>query len=171
MLRLIIQTKRKYKKKVEKSNEEKRQTMRRTNDEKAEDRDDCCKNSEGETEEGNSSKTDCDKESEVSFVGDTDEDMKSIREKKHETSRRKDEDSQYPLLDYDTQKDEMDIGNEDRFPARDEMVKKKKEQNGVQASAVASKQAEQWEDQERDGKTTSINSSSLRKQTTTHGYG
>ena len=66
------------------------------------------------------------------------------------------------MLHYDSQKDEMEIGNEDLFSARDEMVKK--QQNGIQASAVVSEQAEQWEDQERDGETTSINSSSLRKQ-------
>ena len=56
----------------------------------------------------------------------------------------------------------------------------KKQQNELQASALDAKQAEQWEDGQRGGKTTSVNSSSLRKQkkpretiwrTTTHGYG
>ena len=64
------------------------------------------------------------------------------------------------MLDYDTQKDEMDTGNEDRVTARDT----KKQQNGIQASTIDTKQVEQCEDRERDGKTTSINSSSLRKQ-------
>ena len=61
----------------------------------------------------------------------------------------------------------MEIGNEDRFSPRDKMVKKKEEQqHGIQASALDAKQAEQWEDRERYWKTTSINSSSLRKQET-----
>ena len=38
------------------------------NDDKAEDKDECSKNSEGETEEGDSSNTDCDQDSEVSFM-------------------------------------------------------------------------------------------------------
>ena len=66
------------------------------------------------------------------------------------------------MLDYDTRKDEMEVGNEEHNSARDKMVKK--QQNGIQVSAVAARRAELWEDQERDGKTTSINSSSLRKQ-------
>ena len=36
---------------------------------------------------------------------------------------KKDEDSQYPVLDDDTPKDEMEIGNEDLFSARDKIVK------------------------------------------------
>ena len=43
--------------------------------EKAKEKDECNKNPEGETEEGNSSNTDCDQGSEVSFMGDTDEDI------------------------------------------------------------------------------------------------
>ena len=129
--------------------------------------------SEGETEEGNSSNTDCDQDIEVSFMRDTDADIDTAEteeedwieymKRSHETSRRKDEGSQYPLLDCDTLKDEMEIGIEDRFTPRDKMVKKK-HQNGIQALALDAKQAEQWEDRERGGKTTSINSSSLRKQ-------
>ena len=42
---------------------------------KTEEKEDCRQNSEGETEEGNSSNTDCDQDSEVSFMGDTDEDI------------------------------------------------------------------------------------------------
>ena len=39
---------------------------------------DCQQNSEGETEEGNSSNTDCDQDSEVSFMENTDEDIDTV---------------------------------------------------------------------------------------------
>ena len=57
MLRLIIQTKRKYMKKVEKTMNKKRRENDEepTSDEKAEEKDEFSKNSEGETEEGVSS--------------------------------------------------------------------------------------------------------------------
>ena len=77
-----------------------------TNDEKAEEKDDCRQNSEGETEEGHSSNTDCDQDSEVSFVGDTDEDIDTTEieeenwiEHMKRSTRLKDEASQYPMLD------------------------------------------------------------------------
>ena len=50
------------------------------------------------------------------------------------------------------------------FSARDKMVKKKKQQNGIRVSAMDAKEAELWEDRENYGKTTSINSSSLKQQ-------
>ena len=67
LLRLIIQTKRIYKK-VMKNNEEKetKNDEEPTNEENDTENSDCHQNFEGETEEGNSSNTDCDQDNEVS---------------------------------------------------------------------------------------------------------
>ena len=75
MLRLIVQTKRKHKKKTKNSKEEKEMKsdegpMSKKNDVEYKE---SHKQSEEETEEGNSSNTDCDQDSEVSFMDDTDE--------------------------------------------------------------------------------------------------
>ena len=74
------------------------------------------------------------KNSEVSFVGDTDEDIDTTEieeenwiEYVKRSTRLKDEASQYPMLDRDTLKDEMEIGNEDHFTPRDKMDKKKQQ--------------------------------------------
>ena len=84
-------------------------------------------------QKNSSSGTDCDQVSEVSFMEDTDEDVDTNEIEEiwieYLTLRttlavEKNEDSQNPLLDYDTQKDEMEIRNEDLFSTRDEMVKK-----------------------------------------------
>ena len=163
MLRLVIQTKRKYKKQIEKKRPWRKKTENDeepTTDEKAE-KNEYSRNSEGETE-GISSKTDCDQDSEVSFVGDTDEDIDTAEIEEHwiedlkrstnDTSWRKNEDTQYPVLDHDTQKDEMEIGNADLFWTRDKMVKKR-QQNGIQglssgckASRAVGRPRKRWED-------------------------
>ena len=49
---------------------------------KAEKKDEYSRNSEGETEEGISSNTDCDQDSEDSFTGDTDELLTQLKLKK-----------------------------------------------------------------------------------------
>ena len=75
-----------------------------------------------------------------------------MHEKKHETSRRKDEDSQYPLLDYDTQKDEMEIGNEDCFSAERQDGQKEEEKcnpglsSGFKASRAVGRPRKRYED-------------------------
>ena len=50
------------------------------------------------------------------------------------------EDNQYPVLDYDTQKHEKEIGNEDLFAARDKIVKKTAKWNtGLSSGCKASR--------------------------------
>ena len=78
MLRLIVQTKRKYKKKTRKSREGKEpENDKQPENVKGDDEEeeDSHKNSEDETEEGSSSNTDCDQDSDVSFANDTDEEI------------------------------------------------------------------------------------------------
>ena len=118
------------------------------NDENAEEKDDCRQNSEGETEGGHSSTTDCDQDSEVSFVGDTDEDIDTTEieeenwiEHMKRSTRLKDEASQYPMLDRDTLKDEMEIGNEDHFTPRDKMDKKSSKMESRSQHWMQSKQS------------------------------
>ena len=62
MLRLIIQTKRKYKKKTQTNKNEKGEKVNH-------------RSSDDETDDGNSSNTDCDQDSDVSFMKDTDEEI------------------------------------------------------------------------------------------------
>ena len=61
------------------------------------------------------------------------------------------EDSQYPVLDYDTQQDEMEICIEDLFTARDKMVKKAAKRNPglnnrYKASRAVGRPRQRWED-------------------------
>ena len=62
---------------MKKSNEEKKtgNGEELANDEKTEEKENCFQDSEGVTEEGNSSNTACDQDSEISFMTDTDEDI------------------------------------------------------------------------------------------------
>ena len=68
MLRFIVQTKRKYKKKTQSSrneeNEEEEKASQRSSDE--------------ETAKESSSNTDCDQDSDISFVENTDEEMDTV---------------------------------------------------------------------------------------------
>ena len=78
MLRLIVQIKRKYKKKTQSNKEEKevkkdKQPEAEKSEDEAEDESHKC--SGDETVEGSSSTTDCDQDSDVSFVNDTDEEI------------------------------------------------------------------------------------------------
>ena len=55
------------------------------------------------------------------------------------------------MLDYDTQKDEMEVGNEEHNSARDKMVKKTAKWNtglssGCKASRVVGRPRKRWED-------------------------
>ena len=129
----------------------------------------CSKNSEGDG--GFNSNTDCDHDSKVSFMGDTDEDIDTteteedwIEHLKRSTrpAEEKMRTASVPcwIMTHEKMKWRLAMRN----TTQPETRWSKKQQNGIQVSAVAARQAELWEDQERDGKTTSINSSSLRKQ-------
>ena len=63
MLRFIVQTKRKYKKKTQTSKNEKGEVDEKVNN----------RSSDEGTAEGSSSNTDCDQDSDISFMKDTDE--------------------------------------------------------------------------------------------------
>ena len=77
MLRLIVQTKRKYKKKEKKNKadeeteSDEEPTGGKTHKEDSEHQQD----TEDETDEGNRTNTECDQDSDVSFLNDTDEDI------------------------------------------------------------------------------------------------
>ena len=78
--------------------------------------------SEDETADGNSSNTDWDQDSDISFMKDTDEEIDTAdieeedwidkHEEQHRWSHGTDENSKNPMLDQNTQKDELDIGDE-----------------------------------------------------------
>ena len=76
MLRLIMQTKRKYKKKTQDKNGELKVGVRKLEKEKdgGEEKENHG-SSEDETADGNNSNTDCDQDSDVSFMDDTDEEI------------------------------------------------------------------------------------------------
>ena len=133
MLRLIIQTKRKYNKKTKQNKEEEEtnsdeELMNKNHEEECKDSHQNC---EEETEEGNSSNADCEQDSEVSFMNDTrrrnrhsrywTRGLDRIHKKKHNRSRRKDEVSQDPLLDWHTKKDEMETSDENCIAPRDKV--------------------------------------------------
>ena len=72
MLRLIIQTKRKYKKKTQDKNEEKvKERKKRNREEEKENHG----SSEDETADADSSNTACDQDSDISFMKNTDEEI------------------------------------------------------------------------------------------------
>ena len=131
-----------------------------TNDENAEEKDECSKNSEGETEEGNSSNTDCDQDSEIPFTGDTDVviDITEIEEDWIEYMKRSTRLPEEKMMTANiscwimTHKDEIEIGNEDCFSARDKKVKTKLKKwnpclsSGCKASRAIERPRERWED-------------------------
>ena len=87
MLRLIVQTKRKYKKRTQGSKEEKElKKDKEPENEKGEDEaeKESHKSSEDETVEGSSSNTDCDQDSHVSFVNDTGEEIDTAENEQEE---------------------------------------------------------------------------------------
>ena len=155
MLRLIVQTKRKHKKRVKKSKEEK-ETMSDEEplDEKKDNGDqDSHQDSEGETEEGYSSNTDCDKDSEVSLMNDTDEDIDTAEIEEEEEwieyikrstkEMKKNESSQCPLAG---SKHKEKLNGSLHTLKQDGQ---KKEQNGFQASALEPKHAEHSSSQKK----------------------
>ena len=77
MIPLIVQTKRKYRMKVQGSREGKEMKSDEEPENKKDDEEDeeSHKNSKDEAVEGNSSNTDCDQNSDVSFMNDTDEEI------------------------------------------------------------------------------------------------
>ena len=137
MLRLIIQTQRKYKKK----------TQTNKNEENGEEENANHRDSDDETAEGSSTTTDCDQDSDVSFMKDSDEeiDTAEIEEEEWiETHRR----MKWRLA--------MRIA----FQTSDGQ---RKQQNGTQVSAPSTKQTNQWGDRKRHGKMRLTNSSNLMK--------
>ena len=78
MLRLIIQTKRKHKKKTRSKNEYRKRTRKFVNLKKMEEGKEDEENqgsSEDETDDGHRSNTNCDQGSDISFMNDTDEEI------------------------------------------------------------------------------------------------
>ena len=75
VLRLVVQTKRKYKKKIQSSNEEKGQggLKKKGKEKDGEEEKQHHGSSEDETDDGSSSSTDCDQDSDISFMNGTDE--------------------------------------------------------------------------------------------------
>ena len=125
----------------------------------------CHQNSEGETEEGNTSITDCDQNSEVSSMEDTDEDIDTAGTEEEDwvenikRSRRQAEEKMRTaiILCWIESQRKMKWRFAMRIASHPETRwTNKKQQNGAEASAMETKQTEQWEDRERDGKTTSI---------------
>ena len=77
MLRLVIQTKRKYKKKTQGKNEQivREEVGKREKVKDGEEDKENQGSSEDETDDGNSSNTDCDQDSDISFMNDTEEEI------------------------------------------------------------------------------------------------
>ena len=157
---------------MKKSNEEKKtgNDEEPTNDEEAEEIENCSQNSVGETEEGNSSNSDCDQDSEISFMTDTDEviDTAEIEEEdwieymKRSTrfAEEKMRTANIPCWIIAHKKMKWRLAARIASQPQTRWSKKAAKWN----PGLDSKLQEQWEDRIRDGKTTSINSSSLRKQ-------
>ena len=142
VLRLIVQTKRKYKKKTQPSK----------NGEDAEDKHANHRSSDEETAEGSNTNRDCDQDSDISFTRDTDEEIEKI-ELTASTAVERMKAAKIPCW----------IGTHRRMKWRLAMRIARKQQNGTHASATCTRQTDQWEDQKRDVKMKYMTSSSQMK--------
>ena len=97
MFRLIVQTKRKYKKKEGKNQaDETKKDEKSTSGNSQKEKGGSQQDTEDETDEGNSTKTECDQHSDASFLSDTDEDIDTaeVQEKWIEHIRRSTKDAE-----------------------------------------------------------------------------
>ena len=117
MLRLIVQTERKYttKNKERSDDEESTSDKALAKDERSQ------QNTTADSDEGNSTHTGCDQDSDVCFQSDSDDDMDTAEteeeayQKKHKRHRGQDAGSQHSMLDGNTKENEMEIGNGNCF--------------------------------------------------------
>ena len=134
MLRLIIQTKRRFKKRLEAKMRTKRKrkwvNLKRWRMDKEDEENQ--RSSENQTDDGHSSNTDCYQCSDISFMNDIDEETDTAEIKEEdwieymkrstdEAMHGTDENCKNPMLDQHSQKNAMEIGDENRVATRRKM--------------------------------------------------
>ena len=168
MLRLITQTKRKYKKKTQSKDEDKAKEGNENLERwKLGGGEENQGGSEGETEDGHNSNTNCDQDSDISFRNDTDDEINTTEIEEEDWIEYMKRSTDEAMERMKTTKIQCWIKTHRRKKWRlaTRIASLPKERWMVKAAVWNPELSttEQWGDQEKDGKTRLMNSSSLEK--------